>query len=170
MIFTPRIGYISVQSNQDVHWGGLLVVDADGDPVEFTHTETMKLAPLMSTLLGQRLPGFVVTRLMSGPLLDCCTMKPDVVCFEEATVLHRRIDLNIPVAVFVPADFMADGKYWQRLDPQPDDGTHGGEWWGLASCCQQVQSVLQGASLHMISNNIVYPFERLGEALKQMHP
>lgn len=164
----PRIGYISVRSNQDFHWAGLLVVDADGDPIEFAQAEAVKLRPLMSTLLGNRLRSFVAARLLAPPLLSCCKVSPDLVCFEEATVLHRRLDLGIPIAVFAPVGCTVAETHWQRLEPQPGDLIQ--EWWGQASCWQQVQSVLQVAARCMVPGNLADPFERLDEALKEMQP
>ncbi len=168
MFAGAKVGYISARWDQDSHLGGLLVVDADGDPVEFVHTELVKLTLLMRTLLGSRMHGFVVTRLITGPLLSCCMTPPDIVCFDEPAVLYRRLDLNIPAAVLAPADSEVDDTQWQRLEPQHCYNSHKGQWWGQISFFQEVQSLLEAVSRSMSPSSLVDPFECLGEALKQI--
>ena len=166
----PRVGYISALSDHDFHWGGLLVIDRDGDPVEFVYTEPVELTGVMKTLLGSRARGFVVARLLAGPLLASCKVPPDIICFDEAGVLQRRVDINIPAAVFASNDCEVAESLWQRLDPLIDNNDGAGEWWGQISSLPEVQSILKTAVRCLLPGCLSDPFKCLGEALRQFQP
>lgn len=110
------LGYLAVHVDGDAYIGGLLVVDRNGDPVDFTYTDPVTLTWPTRVLFGPRLPAYIATRVLAPPLLKSASVTPTVLCFDDGTVLSRHCLLDAPVAVFAPRSSTASAQRWRPLD------------------------------------------------------
>lgn len=168
LIDDPLLGYISVLKDGDKYRGALLVVNPDGDPVDFTHSGPVSIDWPMVHLLGSRVAGYVTTELIAPPLLATAKRKPSLVCFHEAGVLTRNVDVGVPVVVWAPADARVNGSRWQRVGVA--EPAAGDVWWGQAETLETAQSFLELADRSMAPDDITEPFSRLRNALELATP
>ena len=56
------IGYLTHICRGDRYWGGLLVVDIEGDPVDFAWTEPVEISRLIRPLFGDRVAGTIISK------------------------------------------------------------------------------------------------------------
>ena len=100
----PLIGYFAHAREAASAWGALVLVTAEGDPVDFLYTDPVLLNRLTNRLLGPRLDGYLVTRVLLAPLLEQAGHRLSLLCFDETAILQRRLESDVPVAVFAARD------------------------------------------------------------------
>lgn len=156
------IGFISYISEGRTYRGGLLIVDLDGDPLDFAHTAPVKLNRLTRPLFGDRFPGYLVGHVLAQPLVNWIDTKPDVLCFDDAGILVRPVSLQLPLALLAPEGVVRNSR-WSRLDLGRGDDAN--ETW-LADA--QAREILQKASARFAPCFLSEPFERLRAALHEV--
>jgi hypothetical protein len=160
------IGFISYISEGHTYRGGLLVVDLDGDPVDFAHTDPVKLNRVTRPLFGERFSGYLVGHVLAVPLLDGIGTKPAVLCFEEPGILARQVPFDLPLALLAP-DAVACNSRWSRLDLSRDQGMEA-SWLAETKKKHKVRQILKKASSRFAPCLLSEPFERLRAALHEV--
>lgn len=164
------LGYLAVHAEADGFVGGLLIVDADGDPVDFAYTEPIKLTWPSRVLFGARLAAYVATRVLAPPLLSSVTVKPAVMCFDDPAVLSRKFLLDAPAAVCCSLGVPAKTQYWRDLGPNGATENAERSWWGQLEAAEQIQAVLTLVAGSRSPDEMIEPFERLRLALREVPP
>ena len=80
-------------------FGGYLVVDGLGRPLEFHCTAPVKVSRAQQILYGPTLPGQLHGRQLGGALLAEGKAKPAVVLTDDDAMLHVRPHTKLPVAL-----------------------------------------------------------------------
>jgi hypothetical protein len=93
-------GYLTVvESAAHGVFGGYLVVDALGRPLEFHCTAPVKVSRAQQILYGPTLSGHLHGRQVGGALLAEGQARPAVVLTDTESMLHVRPLTQLPVAV-----------------------------------------------------------------------
>jgi hypothetical protein len=164
----PYLGYLVVHAEADGFLGGLLILDANGDPVDFTYTDPVVLTWPTRVLFGARLAAYIATRILAAPLLASVTVKPAVLCFDDPAVLSRHFLLDVPAAVCCPAGLAAKAQHWREF------GLNGGatdaerSWWGQLEAAERIRKVMVLAAESRSPAEMIEPFERLRLALREV--
>lgn len=100
-------------AREDATWRGpMVVVAADGDPLDFVYTEPVAMSRLSLRLLGPRVDGYMIERVLLPPLLEKAGAGVRLICFEDAAILQRRVKLPMPCVVFESADAVHRAGAW----------------------------------------------------------
>jgi hypothetical protein len=96
----PRAyGYITVvESGPHGVFGGYLLVDPQGRPLEFHCTAPVKVSRAQQILFGSTLQSHLHGQQIGGTLLAESTMTPEVVLTDLEAMLHVRSHTKLPVA------------------------------------------------------------------------
>ena len=93
-------GFLTVvESAAHGMFGGYLVVDAAGRPLEFHCTAPVKVSRAQAILYGPTLHGHLHGRQIGGALLAEGAVPPVVVLTDQEPMLHVRPHTNLPVAL-----------------------------------------------------------------------
>lgn len=90
-------------------FGGYLVVDGLGRPLEFHCTAPVKVSRAQQILYGSSLPSHLHGRQIGGALLAEGTAAAVVVLTDLEAMLHVRPHTSLPVALVQPADAASSG-------------------------------------------------------------
>lgn len=166
------LGYLAVHAEADGFVGGLLILDANGDPVDFAYTDPIKLTWPSRVLFGARLAAYVATRVLAPPLLASVTVKPAVMCFDDPAVLSRNFLLDAPAAVCCSVGVPAKTQYWRDLALNGAAENAERSWWGQLEAADQIRAVLTLVAGSRSPDEMIEPFERLRLALREIpaHP
>ena len=85
-------------------FGGYLVVDASGRPLEFHCTTPVKVSRAQQILYGATLPGHLHGRQIGANLLAEATSSPLAVLIDAEALLHVRPHTPLPVGLVRRAD------------------------------------------------------------------
>jgi len=85
-------------------FGGYLLVDAAGRPLEFHCTAPVKVSRAQAILYGPTLQGHLHGRQIGGALLAESGVAPVVVLTDQEAMLHVRPHTNLPVALLTRTD------------------------------------------------------------------
>jgi hypothetical protein len=80
-------------------FGGYLVVDTTGRPLEFHCTTPVKVSRAQQILYGATLPGHLHGRQIGANLLAEATSRPVAVLIDAETLLHVRPHTPLPVGL-----------------------------------------------------------------------
>jgi hypothetical protein len=101
---TPAIGFLTVLEHpQHGLFGGYLILNMAGRPLEFHCTAPVKANRAQQILYGPTLEAFLYGDQIGGTLLAEATIEPLAVCTDREQVLSVRDLVNVPVAVVIPA-------------------------------------------------------------------
>ena len=127
----PAFGFLTVhESAAHGVFGGYLVVDALGRPLEFHCTAPVRVSRAQQILYGPTLAGYLHGRQIGGALLSEAGLAPAVVFTDEPSVLEVRPHTRLPVALVRRSDAeQADGGFRgtaftlgdAEVIPPPDD-------------------------------------------------
>ncbi len=96
----PLFGFLTaVDSPTHGLFGGYLVVDALGRPLEFHCTAPLKVTRAQQILYGPTLHGHLHGQQIGGALLAESRMAPTVVLTDHDAMLHVRPHTKLPVAL-----------------------------------------------------------------------
>ncbi|HSF18751.1 MAG TPA: hypothetical protein VLK65_24720 [Vicinamibacteria bacterium] len=160
-----EIGYLGHVSRGDKHWGGLLVVDIEGDPVDFAWTESVEVSAIVRPLFGDRLASTLVSKTFAEGLVKVLARGPDVLCLDEPSLLARNVRLHVPLAVLAPGNTPNGGR-WVRT-PLSDVRHRGRFWFAQRGEEERIQSILQAAGKHFSPLGLDEPFLRVRQALEE---
>jgi hypothetical protein len=101
----PTFGFLTVvDSPTHGVFGGYLLVDALGRPVEFHCTTPVKVSRAQQILYGPTLHGHLHGRQIGATLLAEGTTQPEVVLTDVASMLEVRPHTGLPVALVQRAE------------------------------------------------------------------
>jgi len=159
---TPRATATGLAAFVDVKWieqehtlyGGLLIIDGLGQPVEFVHN--FAVAP---TGIAWNSDGSLVlaTPLVVHSLFDACRREPDLIValpsLGDADYLNAEIAPALPFALVTPAEGALPAE-WSWINSPPTPGMR----------ASFVAAELERRGL------FIEPFSRLAEALRVVYP
>jgi len=99
-----RLAFFAHVREDATYRGALVVVTTDGDPLDFVYTESVTLSRLSQRLLGPRVGGYMIERVLLPPLLEQAGAGVMLLCFDDPALLQRRVRLPVPCIVFAPGD------------------------------------------------------------------
>jgi hypothetical protein len=93
-------GYLTaIDSAEHGLFGGYLLVDGAGRPLEFHCTAPLKVSRAQQILYGPTLSAHVHGQQIGGTLLAAAGIEPDVVLTDTRALLHVRQHTRLPVAL-----------------------------------------------------------------------
>jgi hypothetical protein len=161
----PLLGYVAHVCRGRQFRGGLLIVDLDGDPVDFAHTRPVSIEPLSQTLFGDRFGGYF-SKAIARPLLRAVKHAPNVLCFDDFGLLNRTLSLPVAVALLAPPRVVMPGR-WTAMDIAPAREQNG-VWCAADGSERAVKPILQAACRRFIPFTLGEPFARVRKALSEV--
>ena len=159
---TPRATATGLAAFVDVVWivpehtlyGGLLIIDGIGQPVEFVHN--MAVAPAGIAWVDANSVKLGTPRLVHS-LFDSCRREPDLIvalpALGDADFLNAEIAPTVPLAQITPAEDGLPAEWsWVNTPPTP----------GMKASFVAAEIERRGLFLE--------PFVRLREALRVVYP
>ena len=180
----PAIGFLTVVEHpQHGLFGGLLILNLAGRPVEFHCTAPVKPNRAQEILYGPTLDSFLYGEQIGATLLGHAKSNPLVICTDREPVLALGELTELPVALVMPPDDLpgagptsipAGGQTILRLDAAHRHGPRllcfelGRNRLALAHTneegCRRVAERLAGAA---DSLDLWEPFTRIREAIEE---
>ena len=121
------LGFLTVVDHQQHGlFGGYLLLNSAGRPLEFHCTAPIKPNRAQQILYGPTLESFLYGDQIGRTLLEKAKIGPSLVCTNLLPVLAVREHVSLPVALVLPADGPTTGQGGDSLpfEPPPPDG-HG---------------------------------------------
>ena len=157
----PTFGFLTTVDSP-VHgvFGGYLIVDGGGRPVEFHCTTPVKVSRAQQILYGATLPGHLHGRQIGAALLAEGKAQPRAVLTDSEALLHVRPHTQLPVA-------LVRGDDATRTQPTADDAVValGGVTLHLPSSAAGSLGDLLGALAGAV--DLREPFERIRAAIDE---
>lgn len=147
----------AVESPQHGLFGGYLVVDSLGRPLEFHCTAPVKVSRAQQILYGSTLPGHLHGRQIGGALLAESKATPTVVLTDHEGMLLVRPHTKLPVALVKP------------LTGEPDGGFAVGCSHVTPPSGADAEEAVIRAGLAVLGNavDLQEPFERIRAAIEE---
>lgn len=168
MFQMTSFGYVSTKlakTGSDDVVGGILVMDPYGDPAEFIVTDPIPIKWPTRVLFGNRLMGYLGSCIVAPTLVKSVKSKLALLCFDEPSLLLRRVDLGIPVVVSAPDSTAFNGRYWIKISGL-DANHEQTAWWAQSAAADQARLLLDKVGQILAPGQKHEPFTRLQEALK----
>jgi hypothetical protein len=160
------IGYFVHRREAAVSWAALVQVTPEGDPVDFLYTDPLTLNGFTRRLLGARVDAYLVGRVLLGPLLAQAGEGLSLLCFDDPSVLLRRLEPKPPMAVFAPRDAAHKAGAWVAETVAVGNGDQ--NWWLAPETADAAVRVLQQAAAAMAPFGILEPFAQLRAAMVEL--
>jgi len=98
------VGFLTVAEHQPHGlFGGLLVVDASGRPLEFHCTAPVKTNRAQEILFGPTLESYLYGEQIGHTLFASAKHSPLIACTDRGPVLAMRAHVEVPVVLIEPA-------------------------------------------------------------------
>jgi hypothetical protein len=172
------LGFLTVvPQEQQGLFGGYLVLDANGRPLEFHCTAPVKTNRAQQILFGPTLEPYLYGEQIGQTLVNSARAKPPVICTDQEAMLAVRDHITTPVVLLAPVappteSTAAPSSY--RLDPAhvrlaaASGFTLGGHHWSVSAghaddqptVCQRLEPLAQRFDL-------AEPFARIREAIEE---
>ncbi len=157
-------GFIGTCSKQNEVTGGILVIDSCGDPAEFVITDSISIKWPTRILFGSRLSGYIEANVVAPSVIKSLKSKLILLCFDNPSTLLRKVDLDIPVAVYAANSALHNDRHWQRIDtPNLEDDQKC--WWAAPTAANEIRTLIEEAGRVLAPAPSYEPFARLQEAL-----
>jgi len=163
----PLIGYFAHVREAASAWGALVLVTPEGDPVDFLYTDPVTLNRLTHRLLGPRMDGYLVARVLLQPLLEQAGSRLSLLCFDDPAVLQRRFAYLVPVAVLASHDVPHKDGAW-IAETVPSANGHGQTWWLASETRAAALAALKQTAAAMAPFGILDPFQQLRAAMAEV--
>lgn len=160
----PALGFFAHQRDDGTWRGALLVLDARCDPLDFAYTEPVSLNRLTLSLLGPRLEGYVIERVLVPPLLAKAGGGVRLLCFDDPLLLQRRVKLPVPCAVLAAGDAAHRDGAWV-VETVKGNGGAKLSLWVVPDHREPALLALQGAMAELAPFGLDEPFTQLRAAL-----
>lgn len=99
----PAFGFVTVvQHDQYGLFGGLLLLDAGGRPLEFHCTAPLKTNRAQEILFGRTLEPYLYGEQIGRSLVAAAREKPQVICTDCEPMLALRAHVEMPVVLVEP--------------------------------------------------------------------
>ena len=140
----PAIGFLTVIDHpQHGLFGGYLVLNLAGRPLEFHCTAPIKPNRAQQILYGPTLESFLYGEQIGSTLLGHAKTSPLVVCTDREPVLSLRDLVDLPVALVLPPEESQeamDGRRHGAREAQPIRT-------GMPRCCGSMRRIGRGPRL-----------------------
>ncbi len=101
----PAVGFLTVIDNrQHGLFGGYLILNLAGRPLEFHCTAPIKPNRAQQILYGPTLESFLYGEQIGSTLLGHAKLNPLVICTDREPVLSLRDLVDVPVALVLPPE------------------------------------------------------------------
>jgi hypothetical protein len=160
------IGYFVHRREAATSWAALVLVTPEGDPVDLLYTDPLTLSAFTRRLLGSRVDGYLVARVLLAPLLAQTGGRLSLLCFDDAAVLLQRLDCAVPAAVYAPGEAAHKPGAWARETLAVNGADQG--WWLAPATADAAVRALQGAAAAMAPFGILDPFQQLRAAMVEL--
>jgi hypothetical protein len=157
-------GFIGTCSNQNDVTGGILVIDSSGDPAEFVITDPISIKWPTRILFGSRLSGYIEANVVAPAVIKSLKSKLILLCFDNPSILLRKVDLDIPVAVCAASSALHNDRHWQRIDTLNLEDDHK-SWWAAPTAANEIRALIEEAGRILAPAQSHEPFARLKDAL-----
>jgi hypothetical protein len=161
------IGYFVHRREAATSWAALVQVTPDGDPVDFLYTDPLTLSGFTRRLLGSRVDAYLVGRVLLEPLLAQAGGRLSLLCFDDPAVLLRRLDCEVPVAVFAPPGAAHKDGAWVAETVAVGNGGDQ-TWWLAPQSADAAVAALRQAASAMAPFGILEPFAQLRAAMVEL--
>ncbi len=122
--FSTALGFLTVVDHQRYGlFGGYLLLNGVGRPLEFHCTAPIKPNRAQEILYGPTLESFLYGEQIGRTLLQRAKIEPSLVCTDREPVLAVREHVSLPVALVLPADSPTTDADGQSLRVHVDDPT-----------------------------------------------
>ena len=139
-------------------FGGYLVVDLTGRPLEFHCTAPIKVSRAQQILYGSTLQNHLHGQQIGACLLAESTLKPQIVLTDLESMLHVRLHTKLPVALVRRPEATASG----------NDFTVGHNRIGSTTTDAYHETMLhEKLSVLVASVDLCEPFERIRAAIDE---
>jgi hypothetical protein len=102
---TPAVGFLTViEHAQHGLFGGYLILNLAGRPLEFHCTAPIKPSRPQEILYGPTLEAFLYGEQIGSTLLGHAKIMPQAVCTDREPVLSVRDLVTTPIALIIPPD------------------------------------------------------------------
>jgi hypothetical protein len=160
------VGYLSYTREGGRCWAALVVMNVEGDPVEFAYTESLTIPSLQRHLFGERLDAYLLSSVLVPPLLDRLQRRPAFLCCDEPALLQRPLPGDLPALVFASAEARHDGCSWI---PRPEAaGAESQPCWISRRTAASWPAVLDEAAVAMAPFGLREPFRQLRAAMADL--
>ena len=115
------LGFLSVvEHSQYGLFGGYLLLNTTGRPLEFHCTAPIKPNRAQQILYGPTLESFLYGEQIGRTLLQKAKTEPSLVCTDRQPALAVREHVSLPVALVLPADWSAPEQDGESECSDPD--------------------------------------------------
>lgn len=163
------LGFLLRAERSTEAFAALLVVDHQGTPQEFVHSDAVEVTSLMRVLHGAQLPAHLLTAVFASPLLGALKTRPAVLLTREPALLLKKevACAGVPLVVLAPPASPVKESIWTARSLDGADGISNVCWSGK-SVVDQVSSILATAVSEMAPLPLEEPFGRLERAIKEV--
>jgi hypothetical protein len=114
---SPALGFLTVVAHeQHGFFGGYLVLNSCGRPLEFHCTAPLKPNRAQEILYGPTLEPFLFGEQIGRALVEKSTVEVGLICTDLAAVLAVRDHVQSPVALVLPPDDVGQASSALRID------------------------------------------------------
>lgn len=171
----PALGFLTVvRHEQHGLFGGYLVLNANGRPLEFHCTTPVKPNRAQEILFGPTLEPYLYGEQIGQTLFAKAETKPVVVCTDVAPMLALREHISTPVALVVGEAEESSGGATYRVDVAHDRGLdvvlfrHGRHRLGVAPGQGDDQALISERLAELTDRiDLAEPFGRIREAIEE---
>jgi hypothetical protein len=119
------LGFLTVVDHPQYGlFGGYLLLNTAGRPLEFHCTAPIKPNRAQQILYGPTLESFLYGEQIGRTLLEKASVEASLVCTDREAVLAVREHVSLPVALVLAADGRAPGEGGEHLHLCPDHPGH----------------------------------------------
>lgn len=101
------LGFLSVVQDPGGYFGGYLVTNAWGRPLEFRMTTAVQPNRVQQILYGATLNEYIFADLIGKTLIDKATAQPSLIIADHPSMLPLRSRMDVPV-IALPGDTPGD--------------------------------------------------------------
>ena len=162
----PVFGFLSTLATAEYgYFGGYLLVNGLGRPLEFHCTEPLRPNRAQQILFGATLPSYLYGEQIGQSLVNHSPLKPALLITDQRPVLAVRMLVEIPtVWLPAPSDFepaMPEGYLPLQLPSHT-------VWLAEAQAADR-ELILQSSGRALPGWDLGEPFQRIQEAISELH-
>lgn len=154
------IGYIDKISDGKKRRGGLLVVDIEGNPVDFLSSSPISCSPLVRLLYRHhQIDAHFLAKTLTPIFLEALNKPPDILCFNDPGVCRYSLETDVPIAVLSTDAEPLPELPWTKLygEKNPENMF----WWARSHERTRVDKVLDLAAEKFYPMHTDEPFARV---------
>jgi hypothetical protein len=165
---SPQIGYLSILPHAEFgYFGGYLVLDSRGRPLEFQCTAPVRPSRAQEILYGPTLRCYVVGELIGATLLDKARFTPPFVLTDQLDALCLASQKGLAMACTLPPRLAPDV---DEIAVSKDDLSERVEAGGFVFTFVPIGGLSAAEGAELLSRlsgaiNLLEPFDRIREAI-----